>query len=685
MKFLVAAVTLVFAVAGLFLAGVAHVETGGNLLQNPGFEDGVAGWKSSGGTLTYANKPVCSGKRAGLLLVGDLEGRIYQTVGVSPGSTYVFTGCASRDEDSIYDAEVLLCISWYQGQDGDGDKLGECGQSGWIPLEHYRFHFTAPCAAPSGAHSARAEGIVSLADPGGLVAVYFDDMIFTERDPLPSVTPTPPPTCAPNQLLTDPGFEDGDIGWRSYAGAFTRVVSPVHSGSAAAWLSSTSRTAARVYRVVSVAPGESYTLCGWAMRDAPDANAKVYLRVSWYESEDGYGGELESLVSTSSELTSNSTDYRCLTVTATPPEGARSARLEGVLDPHSDAADATAYFDDFSFVGPAPTPMPSPTPTPTTTPAPTSTPVAATPTPSPVPTSTRTPAPTTDATPTPATTPAPTPANEGEALINEVQYDTIQAGADSAYEWFELLNCTRSTIDLSGWAVADNHEADALPALSLPPGGFAVIAASPGFYDSFPSFHGTVAFLADGSIGNGLSNEGDCLKLLDSAGKVVDGVSYGSDATIMSPPCPRVADGHSLERRPAGFDTGQSSDFVDNGTPSPGIGLPSATATPTKPPATAQTPASTPETPPVATGSPTLADLGPPSPALGGGPTVVRTQGPQLTATAGAVATAVPSPNQGASPSGSASRVWLYALAGCGGALAATAIVMVLPRLRKKP
>ena len=261
----------------------------------------------------------------------------------------------------------------------------------------------------------------------------------------------------------------------------------------------------------------------------------------------------------------------------------------------------------------------------------------------------------------------------------------MQGGADAAYEWLELLNCTTSTIDLNGWTVADNHEADALPALSLPPGAFAVIAAGPGFYDSFPSFHGTVAFLADGGIGNGLSNEGDCLKLLDPTGKVIDALSYGGDATIMSPPCPRVADGHSLERRPAGFDTGQSSDFVDNGTPSPGIGLPSPTPTPKQPPATAQTPASTPETPPVATGSPTTAHSGPPTPAVGGGPTAVRMEGPLPTATPGGIATAVPSPGQGASPSGSASRVWLYALAGCGGALAATAIVMVLPRLRKKP
>lgn len=706
MKFLVAAVTLVFAAAGLFLVGVAHVETGGNLLRNPGFESGTDHWKSSGGTLTYADKPVCSGKRAGLFVVHQPEACIYQTIAISPGATYVFCGNATKAEDSIYDADVSLRISWWTGDDGDGEKVDECGPGGSIPLGSWWLHLAGLCHAPASAHSASAEAMVKLADVGGPVTVYFDGMIFAELKPSPTAaptptpvyTPTPPPTCPPNHLLTDPGFEDGDIGWRLYAGTFTQVTSPVHGGRAAACLSSTSRTAARVYQVVSVAPRESYTLCGWAMRDAPDANAKVYFRVSWYESEDGYGGEVQSLASTSSELTSNSTDYQRLTVTATAPEGARSARLEGVLDPHSDAVAATAYFDDLSFVGPAPLPTPSPTPTPEPTPSPTPTPgptagptagpiptPSPTPTPSALPTSTRTPAPQPEPTPTPEATALPTPAVEGDVVINEVQYDAVQAGTDAAYEWLELLNRTGRAIDMNGWIIADNSGVDRIPGLLLPPGGFAVIAASPGFYDSFPGFHGAIAFIADGRIGNGLSNDGDRLSLLDRTGKVIDALSYGSDTTVMSPPARRVTEGHSLERHPAGFDTGQASDFVDNGSPSPGSGLASPTPTPTQPPATAQTPASTPEAPPVATGSPKPAGLGTPAPAMGGGGTPVGTEGPQLTATPGAVATAVPSPSQGASPPGSASRVWLYALAGCAGALAAMAIVMVLPRLRKKP
>jgi hypothetical protein len=49
---------------------------------------------------------------------------------------------------------------------------------------------------------------------------------------------------------------------------------------------------------------------------------------------------------------------------------------------------------------------------------------------------------------------------------------------------------------------------------------------------------------------------------------------------VLSPACPDVAQGHSLERRPKGFDTDRAGDFVDNDIPSPGQCLWSVTSTP---------------------------------------------------------------------------------------------------------
>jgi len=166
---------------------------------------------------------------------------------------------------------------------------------------------------------------------------------------------------------------------------------------------------------------------------------------------------------------------------------------------------------------------------------------------------------------------------------------------DAAFEWLELMNQTARTIELEGWRIEDNYEDDEIPKLQLPAGGFAVVATGTGFYDNFPSFSGDIVFIADGTIGNGLSNSGDRLYLVDSTGKVIDAVSYGNDEVVFSPSCRDVAEGHSLERQPAGFDTDQASDFVDNGTPTPGSGLASPTPTlpPTKAPTTTATPAPT--------------------------------------------------------------------------------------------
>jgi hypothetical protein len=166
---------------------------------------------------------------------------------------------------------------------------------------------------------------------------------------------------------------------------------------------------------------------------------------------------------------------------------------------------------------------------------------------------------------------------------------------------------------LTDWRISDNHESDPIPSLTLTPGGFAIVAARTDFYTNFPNFSGYIVFMADGSIGNGLSNTGDCIILLDPTGKIIDALSYGDDNSVMSTPCRDVPEGHSLERQPAGLDTNQASDFVDNAAPSPGYGLLSVTQTPTPRPSPSLTPTLTTPTlttiptsppPPAATSAP---------------------------------------------------------------------------------
>ena len=405
--------------------------------------------------------------------------------------------------------------------------------------------------------------------------------------------------AAPDELLVNGGFEEGIEPWRvrTTRGELSLVSKSdypdcVLSGDYAAKFTSGSN-ADWIYQVVPVQPGGTYTFSGYAQNNDPGV-ASVYLRIHWYERADGYGEPLNpgGIVSTQT-LTTDDSYHLLTTEPVTAPlevHPAHSARVECVVD---GTPSAIAYFDDMSFEGPPPpTPTPTPTPNPTSTPTPTPTPTpTSTPTPTPSPTAT----PPISPTPSPSPTPAGTTANRGDVLINEVQYNPPQPGPDASFEWVELFNHTNETIDLEGWRISDNTEYDTIPSLALPPEGFAVIAATEDFYTNFPHFTGTAVFLDDGHIGNGLSNEGDRLILEDSAGTIIDALSYGDDATIMSPPCPKVAAGHSVERLPAG------GEFVDNPNPTPGYGLsppiPTPTAGPTATPTIAPT-ATSPTPPP---------------------------------------------------------------------------------------
>ena len=234
------------------------------------------------------------------------------------------------------------------------------------------------------------------------------------------------------------------------------------------------------------------------------------------------------------------------------------------------------------------------------------------------PTPTLSPASTPLPTPTPSPTSTRTTGNIGDVLINEVQYDPSQSGSDASFEWVELYNCTNDTIDLEGWRISDNYGSDTIPSLTLPSHGFTVIAATQDFHTNFPDFNGTIFFIEDGYIGNGLSNDGDRLVLEDSALTIIDALSYRDNDTEMLPPCQDVVAGHSLERQPAGLDTDQASDFIDNSNPTPGYGLamPAPTPTPTKVPT--PTPTANPTATPTITTTATPTNTPSSSPTPGG-------------------------------------------------------------------
>jgi len=190
----------------------------------------------------------------------------------------------------------------------------------------------------------------------------------------------------------------------------------------------------------------------------------------------------------------------------------------------------------------------------------------------------------------------PIRASSPTLLISEVQYDSIQSGTDSAYEWLELYNNTSSPMELTNWTISDNMSTDVIPTVTISAGDCIVIAASADFYTNYPDFTGVIVFVADGKIGNGLGNTDDRLILKDSEGTIIDQMSYGTDTTAFDPPCPDVAAGHSLERSPTDLDTNTAADWIDQEFPNPGsvaVPTPTATATPTSTPTPTDTPTPT--------------------------------------------------------------------------------------------
>lgn len=568
------------------------------LLSNGDFEAATTDPWSVLDVSLFSGDPACPpragspGVQAGALTLESPPGYGYveQTVAVAPGGTYDFSGYFFSP-DAPSGSEVRLWVMWLD------QAQALVGNAKWLasppPTSDYQLLTAAGTAEPD-AYFARVRIEFALPFPSSTTTLCLDDLGFSGPSPVPTPTPTPTtgatpvpsptpsstsvPTSTPSPTqspsptpvpiavgsLLNGGFEevaaDGvPVAWRKFGGALSRSSTHVRSGGYSGAFRSGSETTKWAYQVVGVRPGQAYAFEGYVLPTGPPGS-QVYLRVSWYGSADG-SGQLLSNVDSLTSLGGGDPSFRYLSTGAVvAPADARSARVRIVLSPAS-AAPETLYLDDFAF-------------SPRTAAVPDETAVGDA--------SASAPAPQTPASSEPGTAPGRgAPSAGADAIeaeespygvkISEVCYDTAQAGDDSAHEWVELYNAGSRSVDLAGWGLVDNTARDSLSDASLEPRAFAVVAAAPDFEADYPAYDGLLILVGDGRIGNGLSNRGDRLILLDADGRPADALSYGDDTEIFDPPIATVAPGHCLERTPAAYDTDTARDFRDSPRPSPGF------------------------------------------------------------------------------------------------------------------
>jgi hypothetical protein len=428
--------------------------SGESLLVNGDFEAGdTHGWQVTSGELQTST--VAHSGQYGAAVISDgveQQVKVYQSVIVQHSRTYELSGWVLMDDPATI--IVTLGVDWFDAN----DKVTYSFRPQVTDYDAaYQWISTGELTPPADAVWARAYVTIN-GSAGEVFTVNLDDLSLTETEPptppatdtpsvptdAPSSTPTasptstasptpatptptasPAPTLSPTpsprtpiptpaeprvfQQLANAGFEemrddDTPYAWRKVGGTLGWSAR-AHGGQRSLSLTSDSTSTKWAYQVVGVQPGAYYRAAAYAMQDN-SRPGDIFLRVSWYASDDGSGGAISTDDSTQT-ISRNGNAFSLLqTDPLEVPAGARSAALRLMFRP-ADTTEATALFDDVSFMMVAP-----PTDRPAThspSPSPAESAGDATPSPavSPSPTHTSTPAPTPSAaaTPTPATEP----------------------------------------------------------------------------------------------------------------------------------------------------------------------------------------------------------------------------------------------------------------------------------------
>ena len=140
-------------------------------------------------------------------------------------------------------------------------------------------------------------------------------------------------------------------------------------------------------------------------------------------------------------------------------------------------------------------------------------------------------------------TPGPVPF----VVINEIMYNpSSEQGYDSYYEWIELWNYSKDTVDLTGWIITDKETQYKFDTLLLLPYHFVVVARNPDSIINCSEYFDNIFDGDDTVIGpSGLAlTDSDEVYLYDRWGRAVDSVIYSYHGAWPTEP---AGDGPSLE------------------------------------------------------------------------------------------------------------------------------------------
>jgi len=534
-------------------------------------------WVRSGGGV---------GRVAVELLIQDEQGRQVSTAiseEVVPGAAYTYL--TAQASDSLYRARYAQVRIVAEGLTPDAALEID-------DVELRQIGTAATSTATSTATGTATSTATATGTATGTATATATATATRTASPSPTATRTasPTPTPAVFAALANGDFEDATplYGW-AHQGGEAYLSDGYVSADHVAVLHSTTTSTKWLHQAVLVEPGGWYEAS--AMLGTQSVADRAWLRLAWYASLDGSGSQLA--VEDSEEVGGAAGAVAVGPVQA--PPGAQSVRVRLMLRPGSSSfAMLAADFVTLARTAPptpTPTRSPTPTPTPTRTPTPSLTPTLV-PTIGPAPPAAGSIAggpllPTAEAlvgAPPVAGPPlaefaskpaaaraiggARTLVGDLEAAgwirISEVFPNPPQEGVDAAFEWVEIANVGAAAVSLDGLELQDNAGAVAVPSVVLQPGSTLVLGGA-----QADAGQAVLVRLLAGGISNGLGNGGDRLALV-AGGRVLDALSYGSDATYSDAQAPigAPAAGSSIRRLFA--DDGSLAGVEISAEPSPG-------------------------------------------------------------------------------------------------------------------